>query len=151
LAEITRDFAATTFVVQDGKTLLLWHEKLKAWLPPGGHMEPHELPELAAVREVREETGLDVRLLGDRHTIGEVPVLIEPVCTLLETIEPGHQHIDFIYFAAVVGGKLRLNPRESSRCVWCDLNDLATLEVAEDVRQLAVRALESHAPTARKR
>ena len=101
---MTRDFAATTFVVEAGKTLLLWHQKLQAWLPPGGHLEPNELPESAAVREVREETGLEARILGARQMLGEVPVLIEPVCTLLEEIGPSHQHIDFIFFALVAGG-----------------------------------------------
>jgi ADP-ribose pyrophosphatase YjhB (NUDIX family) len=138
---MTRDFAATTFVVQTGRTLLLWHQKLQAWLPPGGHMEPNELPESAAVREVKEETGLEVRLLGARLTLGEVPVLIEPECTLLEEIEPGHQHIDFIFFAEVAGGTLTLNPRESGEHVWCDANDLDRLEIAEDVKLLARRAL----------
>jgi 8-oxo-dGTP pyrophosphatase MutT (NUDIX family) len=32
------------------------------WLPPGGHIDPHELPHDAAVREVHEETGLAVAL-----------------------------------------------------------------------------------------
>ena len=55
LASITRDFTATTFVVHEGATLLLWHKKMQAWLPPGGHIDPGELPEEAALREVREE------------------------------------------------------------------------------------------------
>ncbi len=140
---MTRDFAATTFVVEAGKTLLLWHQKLQAWLPPGGHLEPNELPESAAVREVREETGLEARILGARQMLGEVPVLIEPVCTLLEEIGPSHQHIDFIFFAVVAGGTLRLNPRESGKHVWCDSRDLHRLDMADDVRQLALRALDA--------
>ena len=55
--EITRDFTATTFVVSLNKTLLLWHQ-IASMLPPGGHIEPNELPEEAAIREVKEEPGL---------------------------------------------------------------------------------------------
>ena len=140
---VTRDFAATTFVVEAGKTLLLWHRKLQAWLPPGGHLEPNELPESAAVREVREETGLEVTIMGSRQKLGKVPVLIEPVCTLLEEIGPRHEHIDFIFFAVVAGGTLHLNPRESDKLAWCNVRDLNRLDVAEDVRQLALRALDA--------
>jgi 8-oxo-dGTP diphosphatase len=38
---------------------------LGAWSIPGGRCEPGEAPEVACVREVREETGLSVRVL--RH------------------------------------------------------------------------------------
>ncbi len=144
---VTRDFTATTFVVQDGRTLLLWHKKLQAWLPPGGHLEPNELPEDAAVREVLEETGLDVRIIGDRQKLGSVPVLIQPVCTLLEQITPYHEHIDFIYFALVSGGELRLNPRESGKHFWCSEKDLVHLGVSEDVRTLTIRALKTTEPS----
>jgi 8-oxo-dGTP diphosphatase len=36
------------------------------WELPGGTVEPGESPEAAAVREVTEETGLKVRILGER-------------------------------------------------------------------------------------
>jgi 8-oxo-dGTP pyrophosphatase MutT (NUDIX family) len=61
--KLTRDFTATTFVVHENRTLLLHHRKLAMWLPPGGHIDPHELPDQAALREVREESGLEVELL----------------------------------------------------------------------------------------
>ena len=79
LKTITRDFTATTFVVDAGATLLLLHKKLGAWLPPGGHIGPNELPEDAAVREVREETGLEVELLGSSRQMGSVAILIQPI------------------------------------------------------------------------
>src|SRR5688500_10821251 len=43
--------------------LLHWHRRLGLWLPPGGHIDPGELPDEAAVRETLEETGLAVELL----------------------------------------------------------------------------------------
>ena len=64
MTAVTRDFTVATFVVHEGKVLLLWHRKLGMWLPPGGHIEPNELPDEAAVREVREEAGLEVRLIS---------------------------------------------------------------------------------------
>ena len=62
----TRDFAVAVFVVDQGRVLLLYHAKLAKWLPPGGHIEPNELPDEAAVREVWEEAGIRVRLVGEK-------------------------------------------------------------------------------------
>ena len=99
----TRDFTVAVLIVTAGRVVLLWHEKLARWLPPGGHIEPDELPDEAALREVEEETGLRVRLLGERGlpiTDPSLPhQLVRPQGIQLEDIRPGHQHIDLVYFA----------------------------------------------------
>ena len=138
---MTRDFTATTFVVTDARTLLLYHKKLKAWFPPGGHIHAGELPCDAAVREVLEESGLEVELLCENSRLGEVEVLRQPECILLEDIEPGHQHIDLIYFARVVGGELRPSADESDGHRWCSLEDLEDPEIHEDIRELGKKAI----------
>lgn len=139
---ITRDWAATTFVVQDRKTLLLHHRKLDMWLPPGGHIDPHELPDVAALREVEEETGLKVALLDAGAPLGNVRRLAQPLCILLETIGPDHEHIDLIYVARVIEGEVLHEQREVRAFRWYTADDLDAPEVAEDVRRLARRAIE---------
>jgi len=37
------------------------HRRLGIWLQPGGHLDPGEKPEAAALREAIEETGLELR------------------------------------------------------------------------------------------
>ncbi len=142
--ELTRDFTATTFVVQDDCTLLLHHRKLAMWLPPGGHIDPHELPDQAALREVREESGLEAELLTQSYLLGHVQVLPQPYCVLLEDISPGHQHIDLIYFARVSGGTLAHAEREARAARWYSWEELANPEIAEDIRELGRRAIESY-------
>jgi len=140
----TRDFTATTFVVERDRTLLLHHRKLGMWLPPGGHIDPHELPDQAALREVREESGLEVELLDSGYMLGHVRVLPQPYCVLLEDISPGHQHIDLIYFARVSGGALAPAERETQAARWYTWEELDGLEIAEDIRELGRRAIESY-------
>ncbi len=148
LSLITRDFTATTFVVDQQKTLLLWHKKIGAWLPPGGHIDPNELPEEAALREVREETGLTVRLLGGQRQCDNVIVLHQPVCLLLEDISPDHQHIDLIYFARVVDGTVAINYRESESMQWFDNAGLEDRLIADDIRILGQQAIAACFPSA---
>ncbi|MEM8534355.1 MAG: NUDIX domain-containing protein [Chloroflexota bacterium] len=140
----TRDFAATTFIVHKHCTLLLLHRKLNIWVPPGGHIDPHELPHEAAVREVCEETGLEVELLAKSDWLGTVQVLPQPHCILLENISDNHQHIDFIYFGYVSGGQLSYEKREAQEARWYSWDDLANPEIAEDMRVLGRRAIESY-------
>src|SRR5437763_3308991 len=97
---ITRDFTVATFVVWNAQILLLWHRKLQMWLPPGGHIEPNELPDDAALREVAEEAGIQVYLSGERGVPVELPrQLVRPAGIQLERIGPGHEHVDLIYYA----------------------------------------------------
>ena len=138
----TRDWAATTFVVHRNKTLLLHHRKLDKWLPPGGHIDPNELPDVAALREVEEETGLQVALLDAGAPLGPVRRLAQPMCILLERIGPDHEHIDLIYAARVIGGDVMHAAREVHAWRWYTAEQLAAPEVAEDVRVLGRRAIE---------
>jgi 8-oxo-dGTP pyrophosphatase MutT (NUDIX family) len=138
---ITRDWAATTFVVHKERTLLLHHRKLNKWLPPGGHIDPHELPDLAALREVEEETGLKVALVDPGAPLGEVRRLAQPLCILLETIGPDHEHIDLIYVATVLAGEVLHAPREVHAWRWYSAEELDAPEVAADVRELGRQAI----------
>jgi len=47
----------------DGRVLLVLHAEGNVWVAPGGQIEPGEAPATAAIREVREETDLDVDLV----------------------------------------------------------------------------------------
>jgi 8-oxo-dGTP pyrophosphatase MutT (NUDIX family) len=142
---ITRDFTATTFVVDHHKTLLLLHRKLNMWLPPGGHIDPNELPHDAAYREVCEETGLEVALHATSYQLGQVHVLPQPYCILLEDISPDHQHIDLIYFGHVIGGSLNPSIRESAGVRWLDWNQLDSPNIAEDICVLGRAAIDFYA------
>jgi 8-oxo-dGTP pyrophosphatase MutT (NUDIX family) len=99
----SRDFTVAVFVVNDDRVLLHFHRKLNRWLPPGGHIEPNELPDEAAVREVFEETGVVAALMfegGLELASPDLPRrLCRPAGIQLEDIGPDHQHIDLIYFA----------------------------------------------------
>lgn len=100
----TRDLTVAVFVVDRGRVLLHRHRRLDRWLPPGGHIEPNEVPDDAARREVLEETGLTVELRGDPsidvNEPGQPVQLCRPAGVQLATIAPGHEHVDLVYFAA---------------------------------------------------
>ena len=85
----------------EGKVLLHLHRKLGMWLPPGGHIEKDELPDEAAVREVLEETGVKVELVGEKRADVDDPVqLHRPAGVAVgEHRTRAPTTLDLIYFA----------------------------------------------------
>jgi 8-oxo-dGTP diphosphatase len=75
-----------------GRVLLCHRRDMDAWNLPGGGLEPGELPNECVVREVREETGLEVRV--DR-LVGVYA-------------KPGRNELVFAFVCQVVGGTLIL-------------------------------------------
>ena len=140
-----RDWCATTFVVWNGALLLHHHAKLQRWLPPGGHVEPNELPDDAAVREVLEETGVAVELVGETAIDAPGPrQLLRPRGVQLETIRPGHEHIDLIYYARPIepyGGELPRGDDDPS-LGWYDEAALSRLALSDEMRAWCALALD---------
>ncbi|WP_244305575.1 NUDIX domain-containing protein [Kitasatospora cheerisanensis] len=59
--------AAEVWVFDPALTrVLMVRHRHRGWVPPGGAVEPGETPREGAARELREETGLAVRLLPRR-------------------------------------------------------------------------------------
>lgn len=145
-----RHFTATALVIDEKqrRALLLWHKRLQRWMPPGGHMEPNEIPDQAAAREAKEETGLDVEILGEeqedfyRNTGYEGRILKKPFAFFLERIpasekrrEPEHEHIDFIYRAHVRDPEqvLTLCAAESDHLRWFTREEIEALDVSSKI------------------
>lgn len=138
---LTRDIAVAVFVVHCGRVLLRWHPRLQRWLPPGGHVEPNEIPDDAAVREVFEETGVHIQLIDDpANTInaaGQPRQLCRPIGIQLADISPGHQHIDLVYLATG-------EPAGTVEGVaWLPASELAPLNLGDEVAAWCDVALQS--------
>jgi 8-oxo-dGTP pyrophosphatase MutT (NUDIX family) len=145
---LLRHFTVAVLVVFEGRVLLHYHRKLGKWLPPGGHIEDNELPDEAAQREVLEETGVRVRLVGPRGLDVPDPVqLVVPAGVQVETIYPGHQHIDLVYFAVPDPYDRRaseVDPRlaESDQVGWHPPEGLPALGASDEIQAWARRAVD---------
>ena len=158
-----RHFTATAFVIDSQKrVLLLWHKRLSRWMPPGGHVDENETPEDAAKRECKEETDLDVEIIGEESPdlFGRNPhegrMLKKPIAMLLENIpasmernEPAHQHMDFLYVARPLDETqaLTLAEAEGGELKWFTRAEIEALdettEIFANVKEYVLQTLGS--------
>jgi ADP-ribose pyrophosphatase YjhB (NUDIX family) len=120
---------AASAIVVDGRGRILLHRRTdnEYWSIPGGAMEPGESIAETVVREVREETGIDVRvekLLGvysnPRHVVayddGEV-----------------RQQFSVCFLCTAVGGELTTSS-ETSEARFFELVDVDALSMHPSIR-----------------
>ncbi len=149
-----RQFTATVYILHQDKVLLIKHEKYAKWMPPGGHLEPNELPHEAAIREALEEANVAVEILSQENIQLDTPgakTIPRPHQCLLEQIpaykdQPPHQHIDMIYLGRPLS---KVTETESVR--WFNLSEIEALPpnaLFDDVKQLLLLLLEPRLGTA---
>ncbi len=140
------DFTVAIFVVHDGMVLLIHHRRLDKWLPLGGHIELDEDPEIAALREAKEESGLDVELVGERPPTTEpgTRALIAPRFLDIHRITDTHEHIGMIYWARPKNGQVARSAEEHHDIRWCSDAELDTLQppMSNAVKWYCRKALE---------
>jgi 8-oxo-dGTP pyrophosphatase MutT (NUDIX family) len=117
-------FTASCYVIDDGGRLLLHHHRrLDRWLQMGGHVEGDESPELAALREGEEESGLRDLALASAG-IFDLDIHGIPAAKG----EPDHDHFDVRYLARTTSpDAITVDRVESNDLAWVTLDRAAEL------------------------
>ena len=142
-AKPAKHYTATAYIFSDSapiKTLLVHHKKFGNWIPPGGHQEAWENPVEAIIREVREETGLDVSSylaagtpLDDSGTFLLRPNYLVECDIPPHGKDPAHFHLDQVYVIRIPEQPPAVS-RESHAVRWYTLEELDALPMFNNVR-----------------
>lgn len=126
---------------ENGEVLLQKRADCNKWGFPGGAIELGETPEMAAIREVKEETGLDVdinKLIGI-YTDSDV------VCVNGDKVHS----ICIGYEMSIVGGDLVCDKEETLELNFFSLNDMPELfckqheELLRDIKRVRISDVKS--------
>jgi len=111
----------------DGLRFLLVHpsgnyNRKAPWSIPKGELDPGESPEECALRETREETGLESRILAPLGEVAYqkskkrvVAYLAEPLSATEEAVLPcGSWEVDRVEFLTLEEARARIHPDQSA-------------------------------------
>jgi ADP-ribose pyrophosphatase YjhB (NUDIX family) len=115
---------STTAVVLDeqGRIALVHRKDNGLWALPGGGMELGESIEDCAVREVKEETGLDVEVTG------LVGIYTNPHHVMKYSDGEVRQQFSICYTTRLIGGELAYDS-ESTDIAWVEPGKIAKLSM----------------------
>lgn len=118
----------------EGKLLLVLNKKLNKWIFPGGHLDENESPDIAIVREIKEELGLETKIISKPsiqiETSNENSILLPEVIT--RTMGTLH----FLYKLEIIGSdSLTIQESEIQEAKYFSKEEIANLNTFESVRQ----------------
>lgn len=128
----------------DSAILLIHHKKFNRWMIPGGHIEISENPNEAAIREVYEESGIEIDLISfihDKIEAADSKWILPPEYFYEQVIPPSskeekHIHLDLAYLGLAKNENLVLNEIETNGLKWIDIKKLKNVDLFDGTRKI---------------
>jgi ADP-ribose pyrophosphatase YjhB (NUDIX family) len=137
---INNHFVATGIVFNSkNEILMIHHNKLQVWLPPGGHIDENELPDDAVLREIYEETGVKAEIISNKRDLNLTSKYCKelniPFVILLEDVEDNgmHNHIDMVYICKAINEDLIPQEHEVHGIGWFTYEEIKQLKTFDNV------------------
>ncbi len=125
------------------RILLAFHEALGKWVPPGGHQEAGENPIDGGIREVLEETGIDVTeyIPNQKQLNGDTVAIPPPQYLFKERIEandtaPIHYHLDFVYVVFIPFQEPHPQTNTPHLPRWFTIDETEDIPLFDNVRHI---------------
>ena len=125
--------------------LLVHHRKLGRWLQPGGHADGEHRVERVALKEVREESGLEqLQIVQPRHMPLPLDVDVHRIPARLDRagnlVEDAHEHHDIRFLVQAAAGQQVVTSDESHDVRWFTCEEVVNITDEESVLRMLCKA-----------
>ncbi len=134
------------YPIKDNKTLLVHHVKTRLWLPAGGHIEKNETPDDALKRELKDELGIDIKILNvipipKKGNILE-QLAVPFYCNTHTLID--HIHYCAFYICELLTNNIKIDEKEILDYDWFSKKDLNKEYIPMDVKNIGYLAFKKY-------
>ena len=126
---LKKEISCGCIIIKNNKILLVYEKRRNFWGLPKGHVEQGESEEETALREVREEVGLDVEIdKTKRYTLNYI-------------INNEIDKTSVFYIAKPKNEYIKIQESEIGNIKWCSFEEAVELLTFEDWKQMLKNAI----------
>jgi len=116
-------------IIEGNKVLVIQQKKSGFYSFPKGHVEGNETEAETAVREVKEETGIDIKVLEDKRYF-------------MKFVQGGDINKEVVFFIArpLNTEGLSMQEKEIKDIKWVDINEVENILSFENIKNLWLEA-----------
>ena len=116
-------------IIEGNKVLVIQQKKSGFYGFPKGHVEENETEAETAVREVKEETGIDIKVLEDKRYF-------------MKFVQGGDINKEVVFFIArpLNTEGLSMQEKEIKDIKWVDINEVENILSFENIKNLWLEA-----------
>ncbi|GAG36946.1 unnamed protein product [marine sediment metagenome] len=141
------DLTVAGYIIKNEKFLLVEHVKTGLWLPPGGHIEKNETPDESLLREIKQELGLEIKILNTPriHEKGNIikQLAVPFYCNTHKLID--HIHYCSFYLCEPLTEKINPQLEEIKGFDWFSKHELYNEKIPVDVRNIGLLGFKKYA------
>ena len=143
-----KHFAVSGFVMnrEATKLLMVFHKKLNTWVIPGGHLDSDEYLHEGALREIKEETGIEAEIIdankfdfsgNEKEFCIPAPYLVLSEYIPAKGDKPSHIHIDFVYLCVANETIPTKQETEVDDVKWMTWTEVVESNTFESIKEFA--------------
>ena len=128
--ELRKEKSCGCIIIKNNKVLLVYEKGRDFWGFPKGHVEDGENEIETALREVKEEVGLDVKIISEKRYVLNYIIRNEIDKTTV------------LYIAEPITEKITMQESEIGNVKWCNFDETLELLTFDDWKEMFKQVIE---------